>query len=143
MRKIIRIAPALLPLLLAGCMNPFVSNYAGETYPATRNARVVASAPNGGTLIGTSSFVTSDEVSNGQALEAAKKVGATAVKWSKEFQNQTTEYATEPIYIRNNAAGETVQQISVPVPTTVNWYEVEARFWREDSGNTTPPATNK
>ena len=130
MHNIIRIIPTLVPILLTGCTNVFVANYAGETHPPTRNARVVASAPEGATLIGTSSFVTSEEVTNSEAVYAAKQVGANAVKWSKDFQSQTTEYTTEPIYTRNNAEGETVQRISVPVPTTVNWYRVKARFWR-------------
>ena len=119
-----------LPLSLAGCMNAFVENYSGASYPKTKDVMVVQEAPEHSKLIGTSSFVTTDMIANSDAIEAAKEVGASAVKWSRTFENQTTEYSSQPIFTETNSDGETVQQISVPVPQTVNWYRIDASFWR-------------
>ena len=119
-----------LPLSLAGCMNAFVENYSGASYPKTKDVMVVQEAPEHSKLIGTSSFVTTDMIANSDSIEAAKEVGASAVKWSRTFENQTTEYSSQPIFTETNSDGETVQQISVPVPQTVNWYRIDASFWR-------------
>jgi hypothetical protein len=119
-----------LPLSLTGCMNAFVENYSGASYPKTKDVMVVQEAPEHSKLIGTSSFVTTDMIANSDAIEAAKEVGASAVKWSRTFENQTTEYSSQPIFTETNSDGETVQQISVPVPETVNWYRIDASFWR-------------
>lgn len=130
MRFLRTLAVIALPLSLAGCMNAFVENYSGATYPKTKDVMVVQEAPEHSRLIGTSSFVTSEMIANSDAIDAAKEIGASAVKWSRTFENQTTEYSSQPIYTETNSEGETIQQISVPVPETVNWYRIDASFWR-------------
>jgi hypothetical protein len=117
---------------LAGGCNAFLESYTGRRFAPTTQAEVVAQAPpeSQAQLIGESAFVTTDQFQgDGQALEAARAVGAQMVQWDRAWAGQQTRLETMPIYQRGVANTGTFVTY-VYLPESKSMWRYFARYWR-------------
>ncbi|MAT82137.1 MAG: hypothetical protein CMJ29_10910 [Phycisphaerae bacterium] len=124
--------------LLAGCSNPFMTNYKGTKFPRTSTATRVMETPDAAKahLIGTSSFSSTVAPGDGDAISAAEQVGADMVQWDRSFQGTQTALELEPIYgpyTSGAAWAEGGSLIDVEHRVEERWYRYHARFYRDAS----------
>ena len=122
-------------LLLSGCGNPFLKNYQGKTFPHVSSAARVMETPDESKvdLIGQSTFLTAQKVSEQGAIAAANSVGADFVEWDSSYKGTTTTLEIQPIFGPYTAGVDWAQggsQVDVERPVTEKWYRYHARFYR-------------
>ena len=127
---------------ISGCANPFLENYSGARFSPTTEAVVLMEAPQSQSPMGRSSFITSQVVGDNEAIAAAKEIGATAVVWSKNYLNSTTNLTTRVQPVTSNTTTTIVGDVNAQVITTQtdyqyipetrtnHWWEYEAAFYR-------------
>ena len=126
----------------SGCANPFLENYSGARFSPTAQAVVLMEAPKSQTPIGRSGFIATQVVGDNEAIAAAKEIGATAVVWSKNYLNSTTNLTTRVQPVTSNTTTTIVGDVNAQVTTTQtdyqyipetrtnHWWKYEAAFYR-------------
>ena len=117
-------------LVLAGC-SPFLNHYSGERWPKVKSAHVVMQAPSPDDVrwIGRSDFTSTRQLHDGDAIAAAKAVGADKVEWSDADDGKKLEWTSVPVAwnVWQGKAG------FIPVPVVKEQFRYQARFYRSDS----------
>jgi hypothetical protein len=122
-------------VLVTGCSNLFLAHYDGKQFPRTSTATRVTQTPAESTadLIGMSTFATSLDPGNDDAIAAAEQVGADMVEWDKSYQGTKTSLELRPIfgpYTSGTSWAEGGTLVDVEQPISVKWYRYHARFYR-------------
>ena len=127
---------------LSGCANPFLENYSGARFSPTEQAVVLMEDPKDHLPIGRSGFIASQVVGDDEAIAAAKEIGATAVVWSKNYLNSTTNFTSRVQPVTSNTTTTIVGDVNAQVTTTQtdyqyipetrtnHWWKYEAAFYR-------------
>ncbi len=128
---------------LAGCTNPFLENYSGARFPATDRAVIMMDHPADQKPIGRSEFIATQILGDSEAISAAQEVGATAVVWSKDYLNSTTDLTTRVQPVTSNTTTTIVGDVNAQVTTTQtdyqyipetrtnHWWRYKAAFYRQ------------
>ena len=135
MKRLLLIMGIPLVLLGGGCTNLYLAHYQGKQFTPTSEAKRVMQAPvaSSADLIGVSTFSTSSEIGNDQAIAAAERVGANMVEWDRSYQGKSTELELKPMfgpYTSGTAWAEGGSLVDVEMPQKVAWYRYHARFYR-------------
>ena len=135
MKRLLLILSMPLVLLCTGCTNLYLAHYQGKQFKPTNEAKRVMQAPSesAADLIGVSSFSTSTDVDNGQAIAAAERVGANMVEWDRSYQGKSTELELRPLYGPYTGGTEWSQGgslVDAEIPVEESWYRYHARFYR-------------
>ncbi len=86
--------------LLGGCSsNRFLDHYSGERHGEIPYATVTGSAPPNARVIGSSEFTAPGGISDGEALDAARTVGADYVAWGGDFDGTSRGIAHRPVTV--------------------------------------------
>ena len=87
-------------------------------------------------------FIATQVVGDNEAIAAAKEIGATAVVWSKNYLNSTTNLTTRVQPVTSNTTTTIVGDVNAQVTTTQtdyqyipetrtnHWWKYEAAFYR-------------
>lgn len=141
---------ALSVVVFAGCRsNGFTSFYVGSKFDPVEMASELPTeyAATRSREIGHANFVSGSGEDSVEAIEAAKKVGADAVWWTKSYRNTTQHSGVIPwttpqtAYVSGNYGGwggsgtysglVTYNTTTyIPYTTTNHWFEYKARFFR-------------
>lgn len=129
-----------LVMLVAGCANPYVTNFKGTKFPRTNSAKRVMESPDSSQadLIGTATFSSTVAPGDGDAISAAEEVGANMVQWDSTYQGTSTALELEPVfgpYTSGAAWAEGGSLIDVEHPVTERWFRYHARFYRDSGGS--------
>lgn len=149
---------ALAVLLLAGCTNPYLSGFTGNTgQPMPKDAPVAVIGANRADplqmrsfdqaledaqanqqLLGSSTIVSAAPLRDAVAADAGRQVGATLVLYNFAYLNSTVERDTQS-YRRYDKADGTYYDERRSSDSTQHWYEYRAYFFA--SGSATDRAT--
>ena len=135
MKRLLLTLSIPLVLLCTGCTNLYLAHYEGQQFTPTKDAKRVMQAPSQSSadLIGASTFVTSTEVENAQAIAAAERVGANMVEWDRSYQGKATQLELKPMFGPYTGGTEWAQGgslVSAEIPVEESWYRYHARFYR-------------
>jgi len=145
-RTVFAIVTIVYVLSLLGCSNPFTQSYSGKYYPSVCASYLVPTKPPGCIVLGNSSFVKTDYYetflpTKKDALSAAKKIGATHVRFSVKsrlgkrisseslhWDGGSEHYDTTPAYKDTGFNGH--QRNSVEYIYKNYWFQAE--YYRSD-----------
>ena len=147
-RTVCAIVTIVYVLSLLGCSssNPFTQSYSGKYYPSVCASYLVPTKPPDCKVLGNSSFVKTDYYetflpTKKDALSAAKKIGATHVRFSvkskldKRFSSESLHWSTGSEYYVETPANQSSvfeENQRSYVEYTYKNYWFQAEYYRSD-----------